>query len=510
MNLLKAAASVSAMTLLSRITGFVRDTLLAIAFGAGFAMDAFVVAFRIPNLLRRLFAEGAFSQAFVPILGEYKQKQGHDATRALAARVLGSLSVALLVATVIGIVAAPLLVYASAWGFAKDADKFALTVTMLRICFPYILFISLTSFAAGILNTYGSFKAPAFTPVLLNLSFIGFALFASPHFERPILALAWAVFAGGILQLAFQIPFLLRIRMLPAPKWDPKDEGVLRVLKLMAPAALGVSVAQVSLVINTHIASWLGDGPVSWLYYADRLMEFPSALLGVALGTVLLPSLVKFHSNNDPEAYSRLLDWGMRLTLLLALPAAVGLALLAVPLVATLFWHGEFTRHDVLMTRAALVAYAIGLAGIILVKILAPGFYARQNIRTPVKVALATLAVTQLANLALVPWLRHAGLAAAISVGACFNAAWLWHLTRRTGAWKPTPDWGAFLLKVMVALYMMGGVIWYGMGSESSWFAIPAATRALKLAAVVIGAMAAYFATLWLLGFRLRQFTRHA
>ena len=508
MNLLKAAASVSAMTLLSRITGFVRDTLLAIAFGAGLSMDAFVVAFRLPNLLRRLFAEGAFSQAFVPILGEYKARRGEEATRLLAARVLGTLMAALLVVTAVGVVAAPLLVYGTAWGFAKDADKFSLTVTMLRICFPYIFFISLTSFAAGILNTWGQFKVPAFTPVLLNLSFIGFALLAAPHFDRPVVALAWAVFVGGVLQLAFQLPFLLRIRMLPAPKWDPRDEGVVRILKLMAPAALGVSVAQVSLVINTQIASWLGDGPVSWLYYADRLMEFPSALLGVALGTVILPSLVKYHGNNDAGAYSRLLDWGLRLTLVLALPAAVGLALLAVPVITTLFWHGEFTRHDVFMTRAALIAYAVGLAGIILVKILAPGFYARQDIRTPVKVALVTLAVTQVANIALVPWLGHAGLAAAISLGATFNAAWLWWLTRRSGSWQAGPDWGAFLLKIGVALYMMGGVIWYGMGPEQSWFAISAGTRALKLAAVVLGAMAAYFATLWALGLRLRQFSR--
>lgn len=509
MNLLRSAASVSAMTLLSRITGFVRDVLLAVTFGAGFAMDAFVVAFRVPNLLRRLFAEGAFSQAFVPILGEYRARRGEEATRALAARVLGMLSVALLAATAVGVVAAPLLVYASAGGFAADADKFALTVTLLRICFPYIFFISLTSFAAGILNTWGHFKVPAFTPVLLNLSFIGFALLAAPYFDRPVMALAWAVFVGGALQLAFQVPFLLRIRMLPMPRWDPKDQGMLRVLKLMAPAALGVSVAQVSLLINTHIASWLGDGPVSWLYYADRLMEFPSALLGVALATVLLPTLVRHYNDGDATAYSRLLDWGLRLTLLLAAPAAVGLALLAVPLAATLFWHGEFTRHDVLMTRAALIAYALGLTGIVLVKILAPGFYARQNIRTPVKVAVATLAVTQVANLALVPWLSHAGLAAAISVGATFNAAWLWWLMRRSGAWQAGPEWGAFLLKGVVALYLMGGVIWFGMGSEQSWFAIPAGTRALRLAAVIAGAMAAYFASLWALGIRLGQFARH-
>jgi putative peptidoglycan lipid II flippase len=509
MNLLKAALSVSAMTLLSRITGFVRDTLMAVAFGAGFTMDAFVVAFRIPNLLRRLFAEGAFSQAFVPVLGEYRTRHGQEATQLLAGRVLGTLSVALFVVTLAGIVAAPLLVYVAGAGFAKDADKFALTVTMLRICFPYIFFISLVSFAAGILNTHGSFKVPAFTPVLLNLSFIGFALFAAPYFERPIVALAWAVFAGGVLQLLFQVPFLARIGMLPRPRWAPGDEGVVRVLRLMAPAALGVSVAQISLLINTHIASWLGDGSVSWLYYADRLMEFPSALLGVALGTVLLPSLVKHHANNDPAAYSRLLDWGLRLTLLLALPAALGLAMLAVPLIATLFWHGEFTRNDVFMTRSALVAYAAGLAGIILVKILAPGFYARQNIRTPVKVAIVTLAVTQAANVALVPWLRHAGLAAAISIGACFNAAWLYALMRRSGGYAPQPEWGTFLVKIFVALYLMGGAIWFGMGSESSWFAIPAGQRALRLAFVIAGAAAAYFASLWLMGLRVSQFVRH-
>ncbi|QJR16409.1 murein biosynthesis integral membrane protein MurJ [Usitatibacter palustris] len=508
MNLLRAAASVSAMTLASRITGFVRDTLLAIFFGAGLAMDAFVVAFRIPNLLRRLFAEGAFSQAFVPVLGEYKAKHGDEATRALAGRVLGVLGAALLLATAVGIVAAPLIVYASAYGFSKDADKFALTVLMLRICFPYIFFISLVSFAAGLLNTYGRFKAAAFTPVLLNLVFIAFILWVAPHFERPVVALAWAVFFGGLAQLLFQIPFLKRIGMLTWPRWEPRDEGVIRILKLMAPAALGVSVAQISLLINTHIASWLRDGAVSWLYFADRLMEFPSAMLGVALGTVLLPSLVKHHSSNDPREYSRLLDWGLRLALLLSLPAALGLALLATPVITTLFWHGEFTRADVFMTRHALIAYCVGLAGIILVKILAPGFYAKQNIRTPVKVAIVTLVVTQILNAALVPWLGHAGLALSISLGALFNAGWLWVLMRRSGNYTAEPGWAAFLLKVAVALYMMGGVIWYGMGTETSWFAIPAAARAGKLALVIGGAMAAYFVSLWLMGIRLRHFTR--
>lgn len=497
------------MTLLSRITGFIRDTLIAVIFGAGLATDAFFVAFRIPNLLRRLFAEGAFSQAFVPVLGEYRKKRGDEATRELAGKVLAVLAAGLFVVTLVGVIAAPAVVYLTAAGFAQDADKFALTTTMLRICFPYILFVSLVSFCAGILNTYGSFKAPAFTPVLLNLSFIACALLVAPHLEKPVVALAWGVFFGGIAQLLFQIPFLRRIRMLPRPRWTPRDEGVLRVLKLMAPAAIGVSVAQISLLINTQIASYLGDGRVSWIYYADRLMEFPSAMLGVALGTVILPSLVRHHHANDPAAYSRLLDWGLRISLLLSLPAAIALGLMAVPLISTLFWHGEFTRHSVIMTRHALIAYAAGLTGIILVKILAPGFYARQNIRTPVKVAIVTLVVTQVMNAIFVPWLQHAGLALSISAGATFNAAWLWYLMRRDGVYKPEPGWAAFLVKLAVALYLMGGAIWYAMGTENSWFEIDATRRALKLAWVIAAGATTYFASLALMGFRLRDFARH-
>ena len=510
MNLLRAAASVSGMTLLSRITGFVRDTLIAIHFGAGATADAFFVAFRIPNLLRRLFAEGAFSQAFVPVLGQWRNERGEEATRTLSAKVLGVLVVALLVVTVIGVLAAPVLVYVIASGFAADAQKFQLTVTMLRICFPYILFISLVSFAAGMLNTYGRFKAAAFAPVLLNLSFIGFILLALPRFDRPVIALAVAVFVGGVAQLVFLFACLAKIGMLTMPRWDPKDEGVLRILKLMGPAVLGVSVAQISLVINTHIASRLGDGPVSWIYYADRLLEFPSALLGVALGTVLLPSLVRRNNAGEPAAYSRLLDWGLRVTLLLALPAALALAMMAVPIISTLFWHGDaFTRHDVFMTRNALVAYAAGLVGLVLVKVLAPGFYARQNVRTPVRVAIVTLVLTQLLNVVLVPVFAHAGLALAISLGALFNAGWLWFLMWRSGAYKPEPDWWAFLLKVGFALYMMGGAIWYTMGRESSWFELPAGARAAKLTWVVLAGAIAYFAALGIMGFRPRHFARH-
>ncbi|MBM3373353.1 MAG: murein biosynthesis integral membrane protein MurJ, partial [Betaproteobacteria bacterium] len=340
MNLIKALATVSSLTLVSRVLGFVRDAVIARVFGAGLATDAFFVAFKIPNLLRRLFAEGAFSQAFVPILAEYKNRRGEDEARALINHVSGVLSVALLLVSVAGMLAAPWIIAVTAPGFTATPEKFALTVELLRIVFPYILFIALTALAGGILNTWSRFAVPAFTPTLLNLSFIGFALLAAPYFDPPVKALAWAVFAGGVLQLAFQIPFLARAGVLPRPRFSLRDEGVQRVLRQMAPAVFGVSVGQVSLLINNIFASFLVTGSVTWLYFADRLMEFPAGLLGVALGTILLPSLAKRHAEQNPQAYSELLDWGLRLTLLLAMPAAVALAMLAVPLVATLFHYG--------------------------------------------------------------------------------------------------------------------------------------------------------------------------
>ncbi len=331
MNLLKALATISSVTFISRILGFVRDMLIARIFGVGIATDAFFVAFRIPNLLRRLFAEGAFSQAFVPILAEYKNRRTAEETRELIDHVAKLLGITLFIVTLIGVVSAPLIIYASAPGFTDNPDKFALTVELLRITFPYILFISLVSLAGGILNTYGKFFAPAFTPTLLNLSFIGCALWLAPLMDPPILALAWAVFIGGVLQLAFQIPFLIRIKRLPRLRLRSLDTGAWRILKLMGPAVLGVSAGQISMLLNTIFASLLVTGSVSWLYYADRLMEFPAGLLGVALGTVLLPSLAKHYNSNSTEEYSRLLDWGLRLTFLLTLPAALALAILAIP-----------------------------------------------------------------------------------------------------------------------------------------------------------------------------------
>ncbi|MGA0023054.1 MAG: murein biosynthesis integral membrane protein MurJ [Burkholderiales bacterium] len=508
MNLIKALATISSMTLISRVLGFVRDAVIARVFGAGLMTDAFFVAFKIPNLLRRLFAEGAFSQAFVPILAEYKNRRGEAATRTLVDHVAGLLTLALVIVTALGVVAAPLIITISAPGFTATPEKFALTVDLLRIVFPYILFIALTSLAGGVLNTWSRFAVPAFTPVLLNLSFIGFALVAAPWFDPPVKALAWAVFAGGVLQLAFQLPFLVRIGMLPRLRLDFGDEGVRRVLKQMAPAVFGVSVGQISLLINNIFASFLVTGSVTWLYFADRLMEFPAGLLGVALGTVLLPSLSKHHATQSAQAYSELLDWGLRLTLLLAVPAAVALALLAVPLITTLFHYGAFTATDVINTRSAVIAYAAGLVGLIAVKVLAPGFYARQDIRTPVRIAVVTLVATQLMNLVFIWELRHAGLALAISLGACLNAGLLLRGLRRREIYQPQPGWGGFALKLALAVYVMAVVLWMLTGSVTSWLTAGALERVWRLAVLVIAGGGTYFFTLWCLGFRPGQFTR--
>jgi len=510
MNLLKTLATVSSMTLLSRILGFVRDFVIARAFGAGMLTDAFFVAFKLPNLLRRLFAEGAFSQAFVPVLGQYRNTRPVEETRQLVDRVASLLLLVVFAVTLLGMAGAPLLVYLSAPGFTDDPDKFALTVSLTRLTFPYILFMSLVALAGGILNTWNRFAVPAFTPVLLNVSFILMALFAAPQFEPPVMALGWAVFIGGALQLAFQIPSLRRIGMLPRFSINLQDEGVRRIFRLMAPAVLGVSVAQVSLLLNTVFASFLNTGSVSWLYYADRLMEFPAGMLGAALGTVLLPSLAKCHAAERPEEYSRLLDWGLRLTFLLAAPAALALAILAVPLITTLFHHGAFTATDVFRTRDALAAYSIGLLGLILVKVLAPGFYASQNIRTPVRIALLTLFVTQVLNLLLIGWLEHAGLALSIGLAASLNACLLYRGLRQLGIYTPQPGWLVFYGKLACALSSMGVSLWFAGGATADWLIWPLATRLLHLSLLVCFGASVYFATLWVAGFRLRDFKRSA
>jgi len=512
MNLLKALATISSLTLVSRILAFVRDVLIARIFGAGAATDAFFVAFKLPNLLRRLFAEGAFSQAFVPIFGEYKNRRGKDETKLLVDHVATMLALILFVVTLVGIIAAPVFVFISAPGFIKDAPKFELTVQLLRITTPYIFFISLVAVAAGILNTYNKFWVPAFAPILLNICFIGGALWLAPYVDPPIMALAWAVFVAGIVQLAFQLPFLKKIGMLPRFRFSLKDEGMRRVIRQMGPAVFGVSVAQISLIINTIFASFLVAGSVSWLYYADRLMEFPSGVLGVALGTILLPSLSKCFATDNMAEYSKLLDWGLRLTIMLTLPAALALGMIAVPLLATFFQHGVFAAHDVLMTSRALIGYSIGLIGLILVKILAPGFYAKQDIRTPVKIAIVTLLATQAMNVLFIFGmnLQHAGLALSIGLGACLNSAILFYYLRKRGIYRAEPGWVKFFIKVLIALAALAIALWFGMGTEQSWLTSSGWSRILRLSAIVVGGVVVYFVVLGVLGFRPRDFSRRA
>jgi putative peptidoglycan lipid II flippase len=509
-NLLKALTTVSGMTLLSRITGLARESLKATAFGAGFQMDAFEAAFRLPNLLRRLFAEGAFSQAFVPILAEYRTRRGDEATRVLVGRVGGLLAIILLAVTVVGVLAAPWLVYALAGGFGRTPGKVELTAELIRIVFPYVLFISLVSLASGVLNVYRRFAIPAFTPVLLNLSIIGAAVFLARFFDPPIVALAVGVAIGGVAQLALQAAALARLGLMPRFGLDLHDEGVRRVLRAMGPAVIGVSAAQISVLISTQLAALLGDGRISWITYADRLMEFPTALLGVALGTIILPSLAQHHSDANHAEYSDLLDWGLRLALLLALPAAVALWLLSVPLVATLYQYGRFTVDDVWNTRLALLGYAVGLPALILIKILAPGFYARQVMRTPVKIAFVTVIVTQ-ALAVLLAWplrLGHAGLTLATSLGACLNASLLFVSLRRHGFFAPRAGWVPFLSRIFLALVVLGGALLLLGGSPRDWLVASLWTRIGWLLGLVVGGAVAYFGTLYLLGFRIADFDR--
>jgi putative peptidoglycan lipid II flippase len=513
MNLHRTLAAVSGMTMISRVTGLLRELLIARAFGASALTDAFFVAFRIPNLLRRLFAEGAFSQAFVPILAEYKSQKGDAATKSLIDHVATFLTWTLLLTCVAGIIGAPAIVYFIATGLTSHREAFDASVLMTRIMFPYIGFMSFVALAGGVLNTWREFKIPAFTPVLLNLSFIGATLFIAPLMKQPVYALALAVVLGGILQVAMQLPALVKIGMLPRLGLNPlaalNDPGVKRVLWQMVPATFAVSVAQISLIINTNIASRLANGSVSWLSYADRLMEFPTALLGVALGTILLPSLAKANANADTAEYSALLDWGLRLTFLLALPSAIGLATLSEPLTATLFHYGKFDVQAVEMTSHALIAYGVGLIGLILVKILAPGFYAKQDIRTPVKIAIGVLVATQLMNVLFIPWIAHAGLALSIGLGACINAAFLYRGLRKRGIYVASPGWKMFFVRLIGALFLLAGVaLW--TSRHFNWIALQSHPwqRVAALAGVLAACVITYFGALLVMGFRFQDFKR--
>jgi putative peptidoglycan lipid II flippase len=509
-NLLKSLAGASSLTMVSRILGLVREVINSHQFGANAAMDAFVVAFRLPNLFRRVFAEGAFSQAFVPLLAEYRTQQGEERARAFVAEVAGFLTFVLLIFTVVGVIFAPWMVFLFASGFENTPGKTELTTALTRITFPYILLISLSSMASSILNTWNRFAVPAFTPALLNVSMILCGLYLSPYFAEPIYALAISVAIGGVLQLGFQLPYLAKINMLPLPRLHFGDPGVRRVMLLMGPAIFGVSVQQVSLLLNTIFASWLPDGSLSWMNYADRLMELPAGVLGVALGTILLPSLSRLRSAGDDDGYSGMLDWGLRLCLLLVIPAAVAMAMIAQPIIATLFMSGKFTAFDVEMTARSLVGYSVGLVPLIAIKILAPAYYAKQDVVTPVKIGIVTLVITQLLNLVLIGPLAHAGLALALSLGACFNAAMLFTGLLRSGTYRPEVGWAGFIGKLLLAVTLMAGVLYLSTLYSGNYLQQGRLASILQLTLTITAGAFIYFGALFAMGFRPRDFSRRA
>ncbi|MCW5322700.1 murein biosynthesis integral membrane protein MurJ [Verminephrobacter aporrectodeae subsp. tuberculatae] len=520
MSLFKAASTVSLLTLASRVTGLMRDLLMASVFGASALTDAFNVAFRIPNLFRRLFAEGAFSQAFVPVLASTRAQQGEEAAHQLIAAVSTALTWTLLLCCLLGVLGAPVLVWALASGLHQSAGAYDAAVLMTRWMFPYIGCMSLLALAAGVLNTWKHFAIPAAAPVLLNVCMIGAAWWGAPQFQargvEPIFAMAGGVMLGGVLQLAVQLPVLARLGLLPriGTTWGAlraawAEPGVRRMLGLMAPVLLGVGVAQVSLMINTQIASYLAPGSVTWLFYADRLMEFPTALLGVALGVVLTPQLAAARAADDAQQYSALLDWGLRSVLLLSVPCAVALLTFSTPLVATLFHHGKLADGDVGRIAVALSGYGAGLLGLVAIKVLAPGYYASQDMRTPVRIAIVVLLLTQLLNLLLVPLIAHAGLALSIGLGALVNALWLLAGLLRRGSYQPRPGWGRFALQVFAASAVLA--LWLLWGAQHfDWLALRAAgaRRAGLLALLMLGAAGLYFGALRATGLRLRQMLR--
>ena len=519
-SLIKSASTVSLLTLASRITGLVRETLVYSTFGVSAMTDAFNVAFRIPNLFRRLFAEGAFSQAFVPVLAASKAQHGDDATKILIDRVATLLAWTLLLTCIVGVIAAPALVWLMASGLKQDGRGYDAAVVMTRFMFPYIGFMSLVALSSGILNTWRRFAVSAATPVLLNVAMIGAAWLLAPWFKtqgiEPIYALAAGVMLGGVLQLAVQGPALYRLGLLPriavkkaAIREAIQDPGTRRIGKLMLPALLGVSVAQISLLINTQIASHLPVGSVSWLNASDRLMEFPTAMLGVALGVVLMPQLASARAASDAARYSSLLDWGLRIVVVMAVPSALGLLIFAKPLVAVLYHYGAFTDMDVYQTSLSLMGWGAGLVGIVAIKVLAPGYYANQDIRTPVRIAVVVLVLTQLMNLVFVPLFRHAGLSLSIGLGAMVNANWLLAGLIKRGSYKPEAGWGRFALQVLAGSALLAiYLLWASRAFD--WLDLRAESlkRIAMLAGVLAGAGVVYLGAVWAAGLNLRQFLR--
>ncbi len=504
-KLIKSTAMVGGLTLISRILGFIRDIVIANLFGAGASMDAFLIAFKIPNFMRRLFAEGAFSQAFIPVLSEYKTQHEPAEVKQLVDHVAGNLGSVLLLVTIVGILGAPLLVMIFAPGFYQQPEKYEMTVAMLEITFPYLLLIALTAFAGGVLNTYGRFAVPALTPVLLNICMIGAALWFTPFFDLPIMVLAWSVFLAGVLQLLFQLPFLARLGLLPRPRFQWQHEGVKKIYRLMLPAIFGVSVTQINLMVDTLMASFLVTGSVSWLYYSDRLMEFPVGVFGLALATVTLPNLSKTVAQGDLQAYSKMLDWSLRWVFLVVIPATFGMIALATPILSTLFHRGQFGEHDVIMTTRSLIAYTIGLLGFVAIKVLASGFYSRQDTRTPVKVAVIAMVTNIVLNLILIVPLQHAGLALSTAVAALLNAGLLYYYLRKQNVFQPQAGWQRFLLRIFLASTLMALLLWWTCGTLSFWLNLGLFERALYLLGFITAGMLIYLVSLFALGVRWHQ-----
>lgn len=510
-GLWRSTLVVSAMTMLSRIAGLVRDMVYLNVFGADRFMDAFLVAFKIPNFLRRLFAEGAFAQAFVPVLTEVKTQKGHDAVKELVDRVAGTLSIVLGGISVIAIVASPLIILIFAPGFRGDDLKFDLAADMLRITFPYLLLISLTAFAGGILNSYGKFGASAFTPVLMNLVMIGFALWVAPLMDTPIMALAWGVLVSGFVQLGFQVPFLREIRLLPRFKPGFKDPEVKRIMTLMVPAMFGVSVSQINLLLDTILASFLVTGSVSWLYTAERLTELPLGLIGIAVATVILPSLSAKHAEKSQEEFRAMLDWALRVIVLVGLPASLAMGILSGPLIAALFQHGKFTAEDVAMSAAALQALSGGILAFMLIKVFAPGYFARQDVKTPVKIGIIAMVANMVFNLMLVWHFKHVGLSMASTLSAFLNAGLLYIGLHRQGVYRIEKHWIPVISRYLLANAAMVAVL-LTITPPLAWWTDPAQGNWLRVAWIlgICGAGAAtYFAALFVAGFRLREIRHH-
>ncbi|WP_290648243.1 murein biosynthesis integral membrane protein MurJ [Aquisalimonas sp.] len=507
MSLFRSTAIFGALTMVSRVLGLARDVVIANVFGSSAATDAFFVAFKIPNFMRRLFAEGAFSQAFVPVLSEYKTQRDAAAVRTLVGRASGTLLLILLALTVLAVLGADYLVVLFAPGFMDEPDKFAMAADMLRITFPYLLFISLVACAQGVLNTYGRFGPPAIAPVLLNLVLIASAWWWADWFDEPIRALAWGVFIAGILQLLLMLPYLRAVGMLALPRPNWRDSGVRRIMRLMLPALFGSSVAQINLLVDTILASFLITGSVSWLYYSDRLMEFPLGVFGVALGTVILPRLSGEHASRSPEQFSRTLDWALRWGVLIATPAMVGLVVMGGPILATLFQHGAFTAADTRSASWSVMAYALGLYGFMLVKVLSPGYFARQDMRTPVKYAATSMVCNMVLSVTAVLLLidtgvGHAALAMATGIAATLNAGMLFVGLRRRGVYKPGPGWTRLLGQVVAATVVMGGVLALAVADLQAWIDGTALERASALAGWVTLGVVLYGGSLLLLGLR--------